>query len=84
VGDDRCHQRAGKLGCRWIALDLREVALEDRLCGPLPELGLEDSRQRETASGPPGAHAVRGLPASARGRHAAPADAWRSAGMLDA
>ena len=34
-------------------LGLGQVALEDRLRGPLPEVRLEDRRQREPAPGPP-------------------------------
>lgn len=51
VTDDRRDQSAGQLGSHRIALDLGQVALEDRLRGALPEVGFEDRRQRESTSG---------------------------------
>ena len=52
MADDRADQLAGQLGGGLVALGLGEVALEDRLGGALPEVGLEDGGQRESTSRP--------------------------------
>ena len=58
VLDDRGHQLAGE--CRGVLVTflLGEVPLEDRVGGALPEVGLEDRREGEPATGPPAADAV--------------------------
>ena len=61
--DDRGDQFAGQFGRHWIAIRLGQMALEDGLRGPLPEVRLEDRRQRQSTSG-----ASSALPVSLR-RH---------------
>ena len=63
ISDHRGDQFAGQIGRHGIAFRLREMALQDRLGGPLPEVGLEDRRQRESTSG-----ASSALPVSLRHR----------------
>ena len=51
VTDDRADEFASQLCGDGIAFDLGQMALEDRLCGALPEVGLEDRGEREPTSG---------------------------------
>ena len=50
VSDHRRDQFAREFGRHRIAFGLGQVALEDRLRGPLSEVGLEDRGQREPTS----------------------------------
>ena len=45
--DDRPSQLAG----RGIGFDLGQLAFQDRGCGALPEVGLEDGGQRDATAG---------------------------------
>jgi len=63
VADHRRDQFARQVGGHGIAFRLGQMALEDGLRGPLPEVRLEDRRQRESTSG-----ASSALPVSLR-RH---------------
>jgi hypothetical protein len=51
VPDDGSDQFAGEIGGHRIAFRIGEMALEDRLGGPLSEVGLEDRGERESAAG---------------------------------
>ena len=51
------------------------MALEDRVRGALPELGLEHGRQREPAAGPAAPDAVLGRSVAPRSRAASGPDA---------
>jgi hypothetical protein len=57
--DDRSDQVPRELRRRRIALDLRQVPLQDGVSRALPEVGLEDGRERKAPTGPPGPDAVR-------------------------
>lgn len=58
VADHVRDQFAGKFGRHGIAFRVRQVPLEDRLGGALPEVGLEDRGERQSTSRPaPGAPA---------------------------
>jgi hypothetical protein len=61
--DHRGDQFAGQRRGRWIAFDLGQMPFEDRLRGPLAEVGLEDRGERESTS-----RASSALPVSLR-RH---------------
>ena len=54
VGDDGGDQAACQLGRALVPLGLGEVPLEDRVRGPLPELGLEHGGERQSSPGPEG------------------------------
>jgi hypothetical protein len=56
--DHRVDELAGKRGCRRVALDLGEVALQDRVGRALAEIRLEDGGQRESTTRPSSALAV--------------------------
>ena len=51
VADHRGDEFAGQIGRDGITFRVGEMALEDRLRGPLPEVGFEDRGQREPTSG---------------------------------
>jgi len=55
--DDRAGQVAG---CR-VGLGLGQLPLEDRACGPLAELGLEDGGEGDAAARPSRADPVGGV-----------------------
>jgi hypothetical protein len=58
VRDDRADELAGQGRGRLVPFRLGQVALEDRLGGALPEVGLEDRGQRQSTSRPPSALAI--------------------------
>jgi hypothetical protein len=51
VADHRGDQFAGQIRGDRIALDVGQMALQDRLSGALPEVGFEDRGQRKPTSG---------------------------------
>ena len=65
VPDHRGDQLAGQIRRHGIAFRVGEMALEDRLGGPLPEVGLEDRGERESTAGRPASAAVAPQPTSA-------------------
>src|SRR5205814_924158 len=71
--DDGSDDGAGERGGSRIGFDIGQVPLEDRRRGPLPELRLEDGRQRQASSRTQRADAIRSRPRRcARGLGVAP------------
>jgi hypothetical protein len=58
VGDHGADQLAGERCGRLVPFRLGQMALEDRLGGALPEVGLEDRGQRQSTSRPSSALAI--------------------------
>ena len=63
-----CDDRPGQLGRPGIALRLGQVALEDRARRALPEVGLEQRRERQPPPGPPRPNEVGAAVMRARAR----------------
>jgi hypothetical protein len=59
VLNDRRNELTRECAGILVALLLGQVALEDGVGGSLSEIGLEDRREGEPATGPPAADAVR-------------------------
>ncbi len=55
LAGDELPSQSGRI---LVALFLGQVALEDGVRGPLAEVGFEDGRQGQPATGPPAADAV--------------------------
>ncbi|HEY8988002.1 MAG TPA: hypothetical protein VIM39_03200, partial [Candidatus Limnocylindrales bacterium] len=52
------HELTGQCRGVLVAFLLGQVALEDGIRGALPEIRLEDRREREAATGPPATYPV--------------------------
>ena len=50
MADDFGDELTGQFRGRFVALRLGQMSLQDRLGGPLPEVGFEDRRERESTS----------------------------------
>jgi len=58
VADHVRDQFAGQFGRHGIAFRVRQMPLEDRLGGALPEVGLEDRGERQSTPRPASALAI--------------------------